>query len=127
MPDIKLKPLKGKKLFDELFKSGKRVNYKECSAVYLESKQINNPKSNRIIFYAVIISKKVAKKAVLRNRVKRLLRESLRMAFKEDENLFENLNQIALLWKAVPEKPYMLKLWDVYPTVREILYQIKAS
>jgi len=125
MPDIKLKPLKGRKTFSELFKSGKRISIKECSAVYLENVQFDNPGLFRIIFYAVIVSKKIAKKAVVRNRVKRLLRESLRMALKEDVRLFDNLSIIGLIWKDAPEKPYQIKLWDVYLAVREVLKRIR--
>ncbi len=124
-----LKSLKGKKTFDNLFTKGKRFSYKNCSVVVSFNQKadlIYNPNDNRIIFYAAIISKKVAKKAVIRNRVKRLLRESIRQLYLEDSSFFEGINQIAFIWKNAPEHPKLIHLLDVKPDVKNILQNVNS-
>ena len=66
--------LRKKKEFEELFKKGKRVASRFFATFFLakEEKKIG-----------IIVSKKVAKKAVIRNRVRRRIREIYRLN-KED-------------------------------------------
>jgi ribonuclease P protein component len=146
MPKIQLKPLKGKKRFDELFKKGIRFKGNDCMAVVKpislsvipdsECVETGNPITPliifptgsgirfRTIFFAVSISKKNAKKAVVRNRVKRLMRESLRQLLSEKAFLFEKIEEIALIWRNAPDNPKFINLNDVKPAVAKLMMNI---
>jgi ribonuclease P protein component len=63
--------LKQKKDFIEIFKKGKGF---EEDLLFLKIK-LNNSKKNR---FAFVVSKKVSNKAVIRNKIKRILREIIR-------------------------------------------------
>ena len=128
MSRTKLQPIKGKKKFDALFKEGVRFKGRDSLALvkFKEDNSSHNPSLNRIIFYAVAVSKKTAKKAVVRNRLKRLMRESLRQLIKEDETLFENIEYIILLWEWAPKHPKLIHLKEVKQTVEQILMNIKV-
>jgi len=70
-----LEKLKSKKLLDELFTSGKKLNEYPIKLVY---KQLNF--EDDVLFKAgVSVPKRNFKKAVDRNRIKRLLREAYRL------------------------------------------------
>jgi len=66
------------------------------------------------IRFGVTISKRVAKKAVIRNRIKRLLRESLRQIMIEQyfEERFD-FDEIVFVWKVNPIKTSLIKLEEV--------------
>jgi ribonuclease P protein component len=125
MPELILESLKGKKNFDELFKAGLRYKVEDLLAVVIKNDSSkNNPSSNRIIFYAVAISKRTAKKAVVRNRIKRLMRESLRLLLKKNPENFEVISQMILMWRNAPKKPAFIKLSDVMPIVEKIVLKV---
>ena len=125
MPELILESLKGKKNFDELFKAGLRYKVEDLLAVVIKNDSSkNNPSSNRIIFYAVAVSKRIAKKAVVRNRIKRLLRESIRLLFIKNPDNFEIISKIILMWRNAPVKPAFIKLNDVMPIVEKMMLKI---
>lgn len=66
--------LKSKKLIEQLFAEGKSVTVYPVKLVYLKVEH----KGNYPIQAGVSVSKRKVKKAVRRNRIKRLLRESYR-------------------------------------------------
>ncbi|MBI5325497.1 MAG: ribonuclease P protein component [Ignavibacteriae bacterium] len=120
MINPKLQPVKGKKTFDRIFANGQRFYYAEASAVICFRQKVND---NPVINYAVIARKKVAKKAVIRNRIKRLLRESLRKIFLEtdDVNFNNSFEYIVIGWNTAPEHPKLIHLKDVLPKVKSLL------
>lgn len=65
--------LKNRNDISLLFEKGKWYSYKELSIIYLHKEDLENTK------VSVSVSKKFFKKAVDRNRVKRLLRETYRL------------------------------------------------
>lgn len=65
--------LKNKKDISLLFEQGKWFSYRELSIIYLHKEDLENTK------VSVSVSKRFFKKAVDRNRVKRLLRETYRL------------------------------------------------
>jgi len=71
----KTEKLKSKKLLDELFTSGKKLNEYPIKLVY---KQLNF-EDDVLIKAGVSVPKRNFKKAVDRNRIKRLLREAYRL------------------------------------------------
>lgn len=70
-----IEKLKSKKLLDELFSSGKKINAYPIKLVY---KQLDF-EDDTLVKAGVSVPKRNFKKAVDRNRIKRLLREAYRL------------------------------------------------
>ena len=120
MPKSRLKPLKGKLKVENLLKNGRRFHLREATAIIIFKQ---SPSQFELINFLVTISKKIAKKAVIRNRVKRLLRESLRQIDKDGISL-NCMEQIFLIWKIAPTHPKLIKLNDVLPVVHKLIRKI---
>lgn len=117
----KFEPIKRKKLFDFLFANGKRFSLGSLRAVIYPLHWKEQP-SKATINYAVYVPKKNARKAVVRNRIKRLLRVALRKVATEDlPERFWVIQYIWLGWLTAPSRPCEISLWDVYPSVKNIL------
>lgn len=123
MIEAKLQSVKGKSRFDEIFKTGQRFNNKDCIffVKYEEFPSQGGLKERRIINYAVAISKKIAKKAVVRNRIKRLMRESLRQILKSDSNLFNGISEFVIIWRWAPKHRSLIGLREVKDSVNNVL------
>lgn len=125
MPKIKLCPLKGKKNFEKLFDNGKKFYSEQALAIALFKNNFNDLINNKnIIFYAVSASKKSSKKAVVRNRIKRLLRVSIKNTFSliSEEHL-KKIDSFLVIWRACPQKPSLIRLKDVQPVVQELVHK----
>ncbi|ROL60108.1 ribonuclease P protein component [Bacteroidetes/Chlorobi group bacterium MS-B_bin-24] len=118
----KLETIKRKKEFELLFQQGKRFYRDNISAVVLPKSQSELEAEKFLVRYAVQVSRKVTKKAVVRNRIKRLLRESIRKLAKEDmnEKLFI-FKYIFLNWSSAPKRPCEIHLADVFPFAHSVL------
>lgn len=68
----KIKKLKGKKIISNLFENGLSYQYNSLTIFYLKEKKPIN-----FVYFSVSVPKKVHKTAVARNRIKRLIRESV--------------------------------------------------
>ena len=68
----KIKKLKGKKIISNLFENGLSYEYKSLTLFYLKEKKPLN-----FVYFSVSVPKKVHKNAVARNKIKRLIRESV--------------------------------------------------
>ena len=70
--------------------------------------------SGSAVRFGVTIGKRVAPRAVDRNRVKRLLRHAIR-AFvrKAGPTALQHLDAVVLIWRKRPEAPGLLRLSDV--------------
>ena len=82
--------LRGHKCFDYLYKQGRRLYGKTMIIRVVKPqpkllKAKNSPKNQSFIKCAVSISNKVSKKAVERNKIRRMLHEHLREKLKESE------------------------------------------
>jgi ribonuclease P protein component len=126
MQSVQLKPLKGYKAFNKVFDDAKKfhsdnlflaVNYPPKRNKQEQTDSI--PRSNEV-FYGVSIAKKTAKSAVVRNRIKRLLRVSIFEIFKDYpfEDDFCPFVNIILIWKKAPAHAKLINLKDVLPRVR---------
>jgi ribonuclease P protein component len=82
-----LRSIKGYGSFDDIFKIGKKIRIDDAFAVVVYNHNSGGFANveKHTIFYGVTIGKRIAKKAVIRNRIKRLIREGLRIAVKEME------------------------------------------
>ncbi len=80
----KINRLQKEKEIEEVFKKGK--GFKEDFLILKTAK--NSLKTSRFGF---IISKKISKKAVVRNKIKRVLRELVRLKLKEIKKTSDNL------------------------------------
>jgi len=78
------------------------------------------------IQYGVGIPKRVAPLAVARNRVKRLLRESVRrqVCRRADELSARGFNRLIFLWRQAPAAPMLLRLSDVEAHVERALEKL---
>ena len=76
--------IRKKKEIEEIFKKGK--GFKQDFLILKTNK--NNLDTCR---FAFIVSKKISKKAVIRNKIKRRLREAVRLKIKELKPGFDNL------------------------------------
>jgi ribonuclease P protein component len=114
-----IKSLKGFNIFNKVFeKSYKLRNSKLLIAYTYDGNKLDNHSNE--LFFGVSTSKKKSKKAVCRNRIKRLLRQSVRNLNSQTE-LLENFNSLILVWMIGLDKPMLLKLEDVENEVSELL------
>jgi len=117
------KPIKGHNTFSNTFKKGKKIKTKGLFCSVVLNDNIADDKTY-VIYYGVTISKKTAKKSVIRNRVKRLLRESVRLLLKELEtSKLISINTIILIWQLAPKHPKEISLNNVMPAVKNIFEQ----
>jgi ribonuclease P protein component len=143
MPVHDLSPIKGKKNFERLFRTGKRFFQDSASAIVVfkaiqERNELSGNDSDgtslesqavRIALklnYAVVVSKKTAKKAVVRNRIKRLMRESIRVVAHESAflNALSSIDSIVLMWRHAPKMPSQIGLNYVLPQVQALFASI---
>lgn len=99
---IKLSTIKGFNLVNLIYQNGSKVHSDNISMVYISMEKLgkiynfelankyvanhyNNIESTIHLYFATIVSKKNNKKAVCRNRIKRLLREGLVDSLKNKE------------------------------------------
>lgn len=139
---ITLKSIKGFGVFDIIYKNSIRVHSTNLTIAYLKPKKVqelnllpNNSNqidnSNKItIYFGATIGKKNSKKAVSRNRVKRLIREALAIytsLIEIDTNILSNrLNNafivISARYKLI--NPKSLCLDDIQPEINQLLDRI---
>lgn len=118
----KLESIKRKKEFEFLFEFGKRISDGSLRTVVLQKNEYELQTQPEKVFYAVFVSKKTSKKAVVRNKIKRLLRESLRLLAKNDMNdRLKIFKYIFLNWISAPQRPCEIHLKDVIPSVQKAL------
>jgi len=110
-----IKPLKGYKIFNRVFND----SYKYKSSKLLLVVKFDEDSSDDL-FLGVSTSKRNSKKAVCRNRVKRLLRESIREINKETGSLIYFKN-IILIWQVPLDKPSLLNYNEVLNEVKGLL------
>lgn len=119
----KFEPIKRQKLFDFLFQNGKRFSEGALRAVVYPS-DVKVQSTKFTIFYAVYVPKKQVRKAVVRNRIKRLLRVALRKVATDDyPDSFWIVKYVWLGWNSAPNRPCEISLGDVYPSVKNVMSQ----
>ncbi len=107
--------LKGHDSFKRVFDKGKKVYRNDAMLVYNRKISIGD-----IVYYGVSIGKKNAKKAVIRNRIRRLIRESIRMYIKEVGDILQ-FEHFVIIWRKAPKMQSLVSLNDIKPIVFEML------
>lgn len=125
---IEIKPIKGFNSFSLVFKTGKKFYDKELMAVFVQVPSesddalFKNCSDESTFYYGVTAGKKFIKKAVVRNRIKRLLRVSIRKIFFERYIMLENppFKYAVFSWRHAQTHPALISLNDVLPSVENI-------
>jgi len=89
--------LKSKKLIDSLFKNGKYFREHQFLVRFLQVNEVND------ISFVISVKKKYLQKAVDRNKIKRLIRSSLRECVLEPKNKISEQNKnyhIAIIYNS---------------------------
>ncbi|MFA6570453.1 MAG: ribonuclease P protein component [Bacteroidota bacterium] len=128
-----LKPLQGQKNFADVFSSGKRFFEKDAVAIVcfrdlyesegnMESGNITEP----VTLFAVKITKKIEKKAVVRNRIKRLMREGLKKSYSDLASFELNvkIDKLIINWRVSPGKSGLIRLEQVQTVIRKLLIKV---
>ncbi|HOK13691.1 MAG TPA: ribonuclease P protein component [Candidatus Kapabacteria bacterium] len=122
MPCSRLATIKKQKRFQEVFANGKKFSTSNLFVV-IEC----NEAATTTIEYAVVASKKVSKRAVVRNRVKRLLREVLRQYVHLLLVGSAPVSAIILFWRTPVAKPSLIRLTDVFAEFMIIVEKFRNS
>ncbi len=127
-----IKSIKGFGVFSAVWQAGKKIKKYPvlASVVYdLEGVEINPYRLEimsepDMLFIGVSVSKRRAKKAVVRNRVKRLMRESARIVLKEMEEQDVGISYKAICFSSLkaPKKPKDMVLADILPAIRKTMF-----
>jgi ribonuclease P protein component len=119
--------LKGKNNFSYVYGNGIKL-YERNTLAFVTRRAINPEESADtreplVISYAVVIGKRASKKAVVRNRVKRLLRESIKQSLVELQitNKIEMIESMIFIRKKAPNHPMLIRLEHVKPEIISIL------
>lgn len=120
-----MKPIKGKLLFDGIFRRSKKIANKTIAAyIVFDGKQKSNSQAQKIktLNYAIMVKKRYVKKAVTRNRIKRLCRVAARELFIEmpDDKLLNSIKYIVLTWGKAVDRVNDISLSEVKSALAEI-------
>lgn len=130
MTSQKLKAIKGYKSFELVIQAGKKFYLNEAMAVVVfreyginERIYRKNPPDEGTIYFGVSAGKRVSKKAVVRNRLKRLLRESIKRIVEASSlsGSFSEVEFILIFWKQPVDYPGQVKLGYVEAIINSLL------
>jgi ribonuclease P protein component len=99
-----VRPLKGYRSFEEVLRSGRRVTSGPLLLAVLP-----NPTDLSQAYVGVGVPKRVARKAVVRNRIKRLMRVAMRSAYQRHHAELAG-RRIVCLWRQGNEHPASIHL-----------------
>lgn len=109
-------PIKGIKPFTEALRYGRRFSRPECMITVRRASQ-----PTESLHYGLIVRKKLARTSVMRNRIKRLLRESIRRWSAHPPHGAEYIQSIIVGWNDIPSHPMRIRLSDIEPIITLIL------
>lgn len=128
-----MKPIKGKLLFDGIFRRSKKIANKTIAAYIVfdgkQERKRRNSSKIKTLNYAIMVKKRYVKKAVTRNRIKRLCRVATREIFAEmpDEKLLSSIKYIVLTWGKTVDKTKDISLDEVKSALSEIMTNAKDA
>lgn len=137
--NVRIAPLKGHGAFDVVFEHGARFAYRGVTGFILFRHVITAPEKSALPelarFIAIpddtllvgVAAKRRTRPAVMRNRIKRLLRASVQAALWDAQAMRFHAGKtpfpiaaIVLICNIIPAKPSLLHLADVQPLVERI-------
>lgn len=118
---ISCRPLKGFGAFEEILRSGRRITSGPLSLTAELKPVALDP--GMPVLVGVTIAKRIAPRAVLRNRVKRLLRESARqhVSARTNELHERGIGRLIFIWRQAPASAMQLRLDEVEAHMIETL------
>jgi ribonuclease P protein component len=123
MKKIILMPLKGFESFKRIYENGKKFYNVNSYAVFrfksgtcVEFVDVVN------CYFGITVSKRASKSAVIRNRLKRILRVAIKQAFADtlSDKTGMNIESIIISWKKAPKHPALIRLGDILPEIRNL-------
>ena len=121
---MKIAPLSKKKDFDLLFGKGKRVFKSHLTVIYFFLAGDVCPDCLKITY---IVSKKISPKAVVRNKIKRRMRSTMRKVLTEMELDGEALNRAASIAVLPSKKILGISFQQIYLEIKQVLIKIMRS
>jgi ribonuclease P protein component len=121
MANLRIAPLKGHEAFPKVFKKSRKFTEKD--AVLFVQFRAPDEDFSKTVHIGVTIRKKTAKSAVMRNRVKRLLRVALRNILEEFPEADFPFKAVIAVWQKAPEHPKQLRLEHVETVIRQLVAQ----
>ncbi len=106
--------------FRSVFSEGKRFVH-PALVLIVQYRQQRQPSPSVSVSFGVGVRRGAP--AVTRNRIKRLLRESLRRYFREHPEKAKFFDAVILIWRTLPNRARQLRFESVYTTVKQLLEQ----
>lgn len=115
-----IKPLKGEIAFRDAVKKGKRFSAGPATVTVSST---TKGQISQIVYVAVVIGKRISPKAVVRTRLRRLMRNAVRNVLRkpEIEIAKSQIDTIVVAWRSAPLVPSSIHLRDIEPSVEEAL------
>lgn len=109
-----LQPLKGHGSFERILKTGRRTTSGPLSLTL----GVGSAETDTIQV-GVTVPRRNVSSAVIRNRIKRLLRVAINQTVQEQDCRcrMRGVNVIVAIWRSAPPVASLIRLRDVYPTV----------
>jgi ribonuclease P protein component len=122
------RPVKGHRTFSDAFLKGQRV---KAGPLTLSVRCValgEHPHPGEIR-YGVTVARGRARSAVIRNRIKRLLRESIRRAVRTHAAAFARcgVETVIAVWGTAPRSPGRITLHDVQPHLDHLLAKVLTA
>ena len=130
MSGLKLIPVKGKKNFDYIFSHSRKFFVNAAGAIVCfknRAEIVDNLNTETLVLqYAVTVRKKNCRKAVVRNRIKRLLRVALRELSAQEnyKNMLINIKALVLVWNSTITHPGLINLKVVKQEIVKLMDKI---
>ncbi len=127
MNTIQIKSLKGFNSFSSVYTKGKKIKIEDLFSVFVfRGSKLNFKKcmDEDIFYVGVGSSKRANKKAVTRNRIKRLLRVSVLQTLSESHHSYDYLKYAVFVYNKRIEQPQMIHLSDIKPLVQQIFEKV---
>ena len=129
---VALKPIKGNIIFQDIFRKSKKLIVPDafCYVVfdYYKKRNTNSEIQPIVLNYAVVVKKKNIRKAVCRNRAKRLLREAIKINASQivNQEFLASIKYIVFYWAKPMATPGLLRLPNVASAVSELLAKAES-